>query len=73
MKFEWNQDGLAEFERELKDQLSGDVEVPLGGSEDDAVRSVIQQLQSKGLSTNDAEVARWVRDHRTANQSGSGG
>jgi hypothetical protein len=51
MEIEWNEDGLAEFERQVKDQLSGDVEVPLDGSEDDAIRSVIQQLQSKGLTT----------------------
>ena len=64
MEIEWNQDGLAELERQVKDQLSGDIGVSLDGSEEDAIQSVIQQLQDKGLSTDDAEVARWVRDQR---------
>jgi hypothetical protein len=70
MGFEWNNDGLEKLQRQLQEQFSGGVDIPLDGSEDEAIWSVINQLQGKGLTTNDAEIAKWVRDHRAANQAG---
>jgi hypothetical protein len=64
---EWNKDGLSELQRQLEEQFSGGVNVPLGGSEEDAIRSVKEQLHAMGVTPNDAEIARIVRGVRESN------
>jgi hypothetical protein len=63
---EWNDDGLEKLQRQLEEQFSGGIEAPLGGSEEDAVRSVKEQLVAMGTAPNDAEIAKMVREVREA-------
>lgn len=68
MGLEWNEDGLSELQRQLEEQFSGGLDVPLGGSEEDAIRSVKEQLDAMGVTPNDAEIAKIVHDVRESNQ-----
>jgi hypothetical protein len=63
-KFEINKAGMEQLQRDLEEKFSGGVQVPLDGSEEDAVRSVIEQLQSMGVTPNDANVREIVRQAR---------
>jgi hypothetical protein len=63
-EFEINEAGMREFERQLEKQFSAGIQIPLGGSEDDAIRSVKDQLKKMGVTPNDAEVEKMVRDAR---------
>ena len=62
--FEINKAGMEQLQRDLEEKFSGGVQVPLDGSEEDAVRSVIEQLQSMGVTPNDANVREIVRQAR---------
>ena len=66
VRFEWNEDGLQKLERQLQEQFSGGINVPLEGSEDDAIRSVIDQLTAMGVTPNEAAIAEKVREVRAA-------
>jgi len=63
-EFEINEAGMQQLERELQERFSAGIQVPLEGSEVDAIQSVKDQLTSMGATRNDAEVERIVRDAR---------
>jgi hypothetical protein len=66
MGFELNMDGMNEFVRNLEKQFSGKkIRVPLDGSDDEAMRSVKDQIKKLGLTPNDAEIEKYVRDARS--------
>jgi hypothetical protein len=65
-KFEINEAGMQQLERELQERFSAGLQVPLEGSEADAIESVKDQLRSMGAEPNDAEVEKIVRDVREA-------
>lgn len=60
-----NKAGMAKLQRDLENKFSGGVQVPAGGSEADAVKSVKDQLKAMGVTPNDAAVAKMVRDARS--------
>ena len=62
--FELNKAGLRKLEDDLKKKLSGGVNVPRDGSEAAAVSDVKAQLKKMGVTPNDAEVRRLVREAR---------
>lgn len=64
MEFEINQAGLNKLQHDLERQFAAGVQVPLGGSEAEAVESVKDQLRKMGAAPNEAEVQRIVRDVR---------
>jgi hypothetical protein len=64
MDFKVNKDGMNELQRQLEEQFSAGVQVPLGGSEEDAIQSVKDQIVGMGAAPNDAEVERLVRNAR---------
>lgn len=68
MGLEWNDGGFEEFERQLNEQFSDGVKVPLDGSEVDAIRSVKEQLEAMGAEPNDLEVGKMVREVRESNR-----
>ncbi|ORV91183.1 hypothetical protein AWC11_11290 [Mycobacterium interjectum] len=72
MGFEFNFDGMKQAVRDLQNRAEAGVSVPLGGSEDDAIRSVQDQLVEMGLTPDDAEVERYVRDARNIAQQSKG-
>lgn len=63
VEFEFNEEGMRQLEEQLREQL-GQIQIPLGGSEEDAIRSVTQQLLDKGLEPNDEAVQQIVREAR---------
>ncbi|CAN5875500.1 hypothetical protein BH09ACT7_BH09ACT7_29020 [soil metagenome] len=63
-KFEINEEGMRQLEREPQEKFSAGIQVPLGGSEADAIESVKEQLRGMGAEPNDAEVAKIVREAR---------
>ncbi|APE17771.1 hypothetical protein BOH72_23420 [Mycobacterium sp. WY10] len=62
--FEINEAGMAQLQQELEQHFSGGLQVPLGGSEEDAIRSVKEQLEALGATPDHAEVERMVRETR---------
>ena len=56
---------MMKFERGLEESLSMDIQIPEDGSEDEAIRSVNEQLKSLGTTPSDAEVRKHVRDARS--------
>lgn len=66
--FEINEEGMQQLERQLQERLSPGIQVPLAGSEADAIESVKEQLRGMGAEPNDAEVAKIVRNAREAHQ-----
>ncbi len=58
--------GMVKFERGLEESLCLDIQIPQDGSEDEAIRSVDEQLKSLGAIPSDAEVRKRVRDARSA-------
>lgn len=64
MEFEINPAGMEQLERQLQEQFSAGIQVPLGGSEEEAVQSVREQLISMGATPDDAAVRQIVRDKR---------
>jgi hypothetical protein len=49
-------------QRDLEEKFSAVIQIPLDGPEDDAVRSVKDQLKNMGVTPNDSEVEKMVRD-----------
>ncbi|WNG89733.1 hypothetical protein C6A87_011595 [Mycobacterium sp. ITM-2016-00317] len=74
MKIKINNVGIRRLQRKIEqqvhEQLGDGLQVPTGGSEDDAVRSVEDQLRKAGLTPNTAEIRRIVRDARATDTSG---
>jgi hypothetical protein len=62
--FKINKAGMDKLQRDLEKQFSGGIEIPLDGSEEDAIRSVKDQLKEMGATPNDSEVEKLVRDAR---------
>jgi hypothetical protein len=65
-EFKINEAGMAQLERQLQEQFSAGIQVPLEGSDADAIASVKDQLKNMGAEPNDAEVEKIVRDVREA-------
>lgn len=55
---------MAKLQRDLEKKFSGGVQVPAGGTEEDAVQSVKDQLTEMGATPNDAAVLKMIRDVR---------
>ncbi|ANI39571.1 hypothetical protein [Mycolicibacterium vaccae] len=74
MKIKINKAALRQLQRRatrtIDAQLGDSLQVPKSGSEDDAVRSVEDQLHKAGLTPNTAEIRQLVRDARTKDTSG---
>jgi hypothetical protein len=62
--FRINKAGMKKLERDLEKQFSGGIQIPLDGSEAEAIRSVKDQLNNMGVTPNDSEVQKMVRDAR---------
>jgi hypothetical protein len=62
--FKINKAGMEKLEQDLERQFSGGIQIPAGGSEAEAVRSVKDQLRNMGATPNDAEVRKMVREAR---------
>jgi hypothetical protein len=65
MDFEINKAGMEQLQRGLEEKFSAGVQVPLGGSEEDAIQSVKDQLTKMGTVPNDSAVEKLVRDARS--------
>lgn len=55
---------IRKLENDLKKKMAGGVKVPRGGSEAAAISDVKAQLKKMGVTPNDAEVRRTVREAR---------
>lgn len=64
MGFKFNADDMKERLRNLQERAGEGIGVPLDGSEEDAIRSVNDQLKKMGIEPNESEVRRYVRDAR---------
>jgi hypothetical protein len=64
VEFKFNEAGMKNLVRELKDQL-GDIQIPLDGSEANAVRTVKDQLRARGVAADDQAVEQLVRNARS--------
>ena len=62
--FKINKAGMKKLEQDLEKKLSVEIQIPAGGSEADAVRSVKEQIKKTGATPNDSEVRKMVRDAR---------
>jgi hypothetical protein len=62
--FKINKAGTKKLEQDLEKQFSDGIQIPVGGSEAEAVRSVKDQLKKMGATPNDSEVRKMVRDTR---------
>lgn len=62
--FQINPAGMARLQRDLEKKFSGGINIPLGGDEADAIRDVTKQLTDLGVTPNDNEVRRLVRENR---------
>lgn len=62
--FKINQAGMAKLQHDLEKKFSGGINIPLGGTEADAIRDVKNQLINLGVQPNDAEVRRLVQEKR---------
>jgi hypothetical protein len=61
--FKFNKAGMKKLEQDIQKKVAG-VHIPPDGSEDDAVRSVTDQLKKMGTTPNDANVRKMVREAR---------
>ncbi|MBX7453409.1 hypothetical protein GR927_35970 [Mycolicibacterium sp. 3033] len=64
-KFVPNKAGMAKLQRDLEKKFSAGIQIPLSGSEADAVADVKKQMKNMGLTPNEAEVRKMVRDARS--------
>ncbi len=63
--FKINQAGMDNLKAKLeKRQFSSGIQVPLDGTEADAIQSVNDQLKKMGATPNEAEVRKIVREVR---------
>lgn len=60
---EFNDDAIRRFKENLEERVSG-LTIPGGASEDDAVRSVVEQLRARGLKPNEAAIRKSIREKR---------
>lgn len=63
-KFVPNKAGMAKLQRDLEKQFSAGIQIPLGGTESDAIDEVKKQMKDMGITPNDAEVRKLVQKHR---------
>lgn len=59
-----NKAGMAKLQRDLEKQFSVGIQIPLGGTESDAIVEVKKQVKGMGITPNDAEVRKLVQKHR---------
>ncbi|BBY33354.1 hypothetical protein [Mycolicibacter minnesotensis] len=64
MEFKINEAGMRQLQRDLEKRVASGVEIPSGGSEADAIRSVKDQLKKMGLTPDDQGVRQMVRAAR---------
>jgi hypothetical protein len=64
MEFKINQAGMDHLQRQLEEQFSAGIQIPLEGSEQDAIQSVKDQIIGMGAVPNDDAVAEIVRNAR---------
>ncbi len=55
---------MAKLQRDLQKQFSAGIQIPLGGTESDAIDEVKKQMKGMGITPNDAEVRKLVQKHR---------
>ena len=55
---------MEKLERYLQEEFCAGVQIPLDGSESEAIRSVRDQLTTMGVTPNDSEVEKIVRNAR---------
>ena len=63
-KFKINTSGMKKLEGDLEKKSSGGLQVLSRGAEEEAVRSLQDQLKKMGVTPNDSEVRKMVRDAR---------
>ncbi|MGV0716190.1 hypothetical protein ABQE93_12370 [Mycolicibacterium sp. XJ662] len=63
-KFVPSKAGMAKLQRDLEKQFSAGIQIPLGGTESDAIDEVKKQMKGIGITPNDAEVRKLVQKHR---------
>ncbi|ORB01101.1 hypothetical protein BST33_10050 [Mycolicibacter minnesotensis] len=64
VEFKINEAGMRQLQRDLEKRVASGVEIPSGGSEADAIRSVKDQLKKMGLTPDDQGVRQMVRAAR---------
>jgi len=62
--FEINEAGMQQLQQELEEKFAAGLQVPLDGDEETAVQSVLDQMSSMGITPNESEVRKIVRDAR---------
>lgn len=62
--FEINEAGIEKLTHDLEQRFSAGIQIPLEGSEADAIRSVKEQLEKMGLTPDDSAVEKLVREAR---------
>jgi hypothetical protein len=62
--FDIDKAGMEKLERYLQEEFCAGVQIPLDGSESEAIRSVRDQLTTLGVTPNDSEVEKIVRNAR---------
>lgn len=67
--FKINKAALKRLEQNVQKQVPG-VQVPLGGSESDAICDVKDQLRKMGVTPNDSAITKMVRDVRRSQGNG---
>lgn len=63
-KFVLNKAGMAKLQRDLEKKFSPGIQIPLDGTESDAINQVKKQMKGMGITPNDAEVRKLVQKHR---------
>jgi hypothetical protein len=64
VEINFNKDGMDQLQRDLEEQFSAGVKIPLDGSEEDAIQSVKDQLTNMGTVPTDDAVEELVRNAR---------
>ena len=64
VNFEFNEKGKRELERDFREKLSAGIQIPTDCPEAEAIQSVKDQLVQMGVTPNDSEVEKLVRQGR---------
>jgi hypothetical protein len=63
-KFEINEAGVQQLQQKLEEKLAAGLHVPLDGDEETAVQNVLNQMTNMGITPNESEVRKIVREAR---------
>lgn len=63
-KFVPNKASMAKLQRDLAKQFSAGIQIPLDGTEAEAIDEVKKQMKAMGITPNDAEVRKLIQKHR---------